>query len=142
MENRLYKFMRAKYSEGVKTGKVRGRLVEYVSLNSWRVELDLVNESWKLVTPTNNIVDNSELIDMVLSAMETGDTTEIDRINKAVAAKKVETINSLGKVVLIRSAYYRADGAIGVEYTVDGRNSIGELELSQYILVMERAGVI
>jgi len=143
MENRLFKFMRAKYAEGVKAGKVRGSKAEYVEYKGWKIELNLTLESWSLVTPAKQTTGDMELIDLVLKAIETGDTTEIDRIFTAVTTKRIEITDRDGKVVILRNAYFRANSGIGVTVIKeDGRSFIMTAKLEEYLEVAERAGVI
>lgn len=143
MENRLFKFMRAKYTEGVKAGKVRGSKAEYIEYKGWKIELNLIFESWSLVAPNRQTTGDMEIIDLVLKAMEAGDTTEIDRIFIAVTTKRFEITDRDGKVLILRNAYFRADRGIGVTVVKeDGSSFIMRAKLGEYLEVAERAGVI
>ena len=86
MEKILFKFMRAKYNEAVKTGKVRGQLAEYIRYGDWLLEINFSTEEIRVLTPTRNIVHSIDLFEAVLDAILTGDTTYI---NKLVSAVKI-----------------------------------------------------
>ena len=84
MEKILFKFMKAKYNEAVKTGKVRGQVAEYINYGDWRLEINFVYETIKVITPTKNIVHSVELFEAVLDASLTGNTKYIDKLVSAV----------------------------------------------------------
>ena len=123
MEKILFKFMRAKYNEAVKAGKVRGQVAEYINYGDWRLEINFVYETIKVITPTKNIVHSVELFEAVLDAILTGDTTYIDKLVSAVKIADIRGVKIKGNEgdVKLTDAYFRADGTIGVWLQVYGK---------------------
>lgn len=151
MEKILFKFMRAKYNEAVKTGKVRGQLAEYIRYGDWLLEINFSTEEIRVLTPTRNIVHSIELFEAVLDAILTGDTTYINKLVSAVKIANNRWVKIRGAEgdIKITDAYFRADGNIGVWVQVYNkenergyRRRIATICYDNFINTLERAGAL
>lgn len=149
MSRILFKFMRAKYSEGVKAGKVRGQLAEYITFGDWKLEINFNLETINVVTPTRHSVINKELFEAVLDAILTGDTTYIDKLVSAVKIADIRGVKVKGNEgdIKVTDAYFKTDGTIGVWVQVYGKdysNGYRRRRISvtydNFINTIERAG--
>jgi hypothetical protein len=151
MEKILFKFMKAKYNEAVKTGKVRGQVAEYINYGDWRLEINFVYETIKVITPTKNIVHSVELFEAVLDAILTGNTKYIDKLVSAVkiANNRGVKVKRADGDIKITDAYFRADGTIGVWVQIYNKESergyrrrTTTVDYDNFINTMEIAGAL
>lgn len=151
MEKILFKFMKAKYNEAVKAGKVRGQLTEYINYGDWRLEINFSTEELKVITPTRNMVHSIELFEAVLDAILAGDTTYIDKLVSAVKIADNRGVKLAGADgdIKITDAYFRADGTIGIwvqlynkEFERGYRRSTTSVSYDKFIKSVERAGAL